>query len=101
MRLEHVALDEVASQNKARGDIALADGRSIIEKEGGQLEQLVAIGLAGITRHGTAGARRHLDEVGIDACRGAFGKIEAEAELSQKLKLPLHEQRRPCTRIFE
>lgn len=41
---------------------------------------------------GAAGFRRDIDEIGTGAGRGAFGKIEAEAEIIQHRKLETHEE---------
>src|SRR5262245_12016191 len=42
-RLQHIAFEEMSGEDKTRSDIAFADSRSIINQEGRQLEQLVAI----------------------------------------------------------
>src|SRR5262245_30050645 len=101
VRLKHVALQEMPSEDKAGGDVAFGDRRGVIDQEGRQLEQLVAIRLGGIARHGAARARRHIDEVCVDASRGAFGQVEPEAELAQELKLPLDEKGGPRRGIVE
>jgi len=50
VRLKHVTLEEMPSEDKAGGDVAFGDRRGVIDQEGRQLEQLVAIRLGGIAR---------------------------------------------------
>src|SRR5882762_5327924 len=84
--LQHVAQQEQAGQPKAvlqvlvrpavRTALALAQKRR-------QPQQPVAERLAGSPRHRAAGFRRHVDQIGGLAGRGAVFQIEPEAEFGQ------------------
>src|SRR4029079_10772068 len=101
MRLQHVTLEEMTGQSESRQDVALVGRCGRVEQEGRQLEQPVAIGLAGVARHGTPRARRQIDQIGVGAGGRAFAEIERKTELAQELELPAYEQRWPRAGIVE
>ncbi len=71
------------------------------QQERRQREEPVAVGLAGGRGDGTAGSRRDIDQVVVDAGRGTLREIEADAQLVKQGQLPPRQQRRPDAGVVE
>ncbi len=83
-------------------DIARRERRlAARQQERRQSQKLVAVGLACGGGHGAPAVRRDVDQIVVDAGRGALREIETEAQLIQKRQFPAGEQRRPDARVIE
>lgn len=66
-----------------------------------QDQHFVRPGRTGGAADGAAGFRRDIDEIGTGAGRGAFGEIEAEAEIVQHSKLEAYEEFAGISRVVQ
>src|ERR1700681_339302 len=100
-RRKGVPIEKKAGHCKRAGEIGGGRRRRVVTQEGRQRQELVAVRIAASARDGTAGARRHIDQVGRCPGGGAGTEIKTETKLGEEGELEPRYRRRADRGIAE
>src|SRR6266404_6173706 len=93
-RLQYVSQQKQTGEAKAVLKVRIGPTAFALSQKLRQPKQPVAPGVAGLPRHRAAGFRRHVNQIGGFAGRGAAFQVEPEAEVRKHRQLELDEMSR-------